>query len=192
MNKSLILIILASFFAFGQDEMKPWERLGLSKTEWMMIEDNKMPMSQVEFLLKSGIGISEYFKKPWVDLGLTEQKWIEKKRSGMSNYDIEIEAKSTNSEWKTEMKNGFNSEMNGMSENRENFLALLPGIQQFRAGSHTKGVIMASLAAGAITWCAAGSINNKRFEALPIFVILVPDIVWSYADYKISRKKKSK
>lgn len=189
--KNLIFLFLVCIgICYGQEQIEPWERLGLSKTEWIMIEENKMSMSQVEYLLKSGIGISEYFKKPWIELNMTEQKWIEKKRSGMSSYDIEIEAKANNTEWKTEMRSGFRSEMSGVSENAESFSALIPGVQQFKSGRVAKGIIMSSIALGAVTWCTAGSISNKRFNSLPVFAVLVPDIIWSFVDYKVSKRHK--
>lgn len=187
----LTFLFVCIAVCYGQEQIDPWERLGLSKTEWIMIEENHMPMRQVEFLLKSGIGISEYFKKPWVELNMTEQKWIDKKRSGMSSYDIEIEAKSSNAEWKTEMKTGFRSEMSGVSENAESFSALIPGFQQFKSRSVAKGIIMSTIALGAVTWCTAGSISDKRFNSLPVFAVLVPDIVWSYIDYKVTKRHKN-
>ncbi len=189
--KNLIFLFVCIAVCYGQEQIDPWEKLGLSKTEWIMIEQNHMPMSQVEDLLKAGIGISEYFKKPWVELNMTEQKWIEKKRSGMSSYDIEIEAKASNTEWKTEMKTGFRSEMSGVSENAKDFSALIPGFQQFKSRSVAKGIIMSSIALGAVSWCTAGSISNKHFNSLPIFAVLIPDIVWSYVDYKVSKRHKN-
>lgn len=191
MQKLIFLFFVCIAVCYGQEQIDPWERLGLSKTEWIMIEENHMPMNKVEDLLKAGIGISEYFKNPWVELNMTEQKWIEKKRSGMSSYDIEIEAKANNAEWKSEMKSGFRSEMSGVSENAESFSALIPGLQQFKSGSVAKGIIMSSIALGAVTWCTAGSISNKRFNSLPVFAVLIPDIVWSYIDYKISKRHKN-
>lgn len=191
MKKLIFLFFACIAVCYGQEQIDPWERLGLSKTEWIMIEENHMPMNKVEDLLKAGIGISEYFKNPWVELNMTEQKWIEKKRSGMSSYDIEIEAKANNAEWKSEMKSGFRSEMSGVSENAESFSALIPGLQQFKSGSVAKGIIMSSIALGAATWCTAGSISNKRFNSLPVFAVLIPDIVWSYIDYKISKRHKN-
>lgn len=191
MKKLIFLFFACIAVCYGQEQIDPWERLGLSKTEWIMIEENHMPINKVEDLLKAGIGISEYFKNPWVELNMTEQKWIEKKRSGMSSYDIEIEAKANNAEWKSEMKSGFRSEMSGVSENAESFSALIPGLQQFKSGSVAKGIIMSSIALGAVTWCTAGSISNKRFNSLPVFAVLIPDIVWSYIDYKISKRHKN-
>jgi hypothetical protein len=191
MKNLIFLFFVCVAICYSQEQIEPWERLGLSKTEWIMIEENHMSMSQVEDLLKAGISISEYFKKPWIELNMTEQRWVEKKRSGMSSYDIEIEAKAKNAEWETEMKSGFRSEMSGVSENAESFSALIPGFQQFKSGSVAKGVIMSSIALGAVTWCTAGSISNKRFYSLPIFAVIVPDVIWSYVDYKISKRHKN-
>ena len=190
--KYLLFLFLCSIaVCYGQEQIEPWERLGLSKTEWMMIEENRMPMKQVEYLLKSGIGISEYFKKPWVELNMTEQKWIEKKRSGMSSYAIENEAQASKAAWKTAMKSGFRSEMSGVSENAESFSALIPGVQQFKSRSVAKGIIMSSIALGAVTWCTASSISDKRFNSLPIFAVFVPDVIWSFVDYKVSKRRKN-
>lgn len=189
MKTSVLFILMLTFLCFSQEELQPWERLGLSITEWKMIEDNKMPMEQVEELLQAGIGISEYFQKPWLSLNMTEKEWIGKKRSGMSSYDIELQANAANAEWKDEMKSGFHTELSGMSGHGERFSALLPGYQQLKNKHKTRGIIMVSLAAGAVTWCTAGSIANKRFEAIPIACILVPDIIWSFIDYSVSKKK---
>jgi len=71
MKTSVLFILMLTFLCFSQEELQPWERLGLSITEWKMIEDNKMPMEQVEELLQAGIGISEYFQKPWINLNMT-------------------------------------------------------------------------------------------------------------------------
>lgn len=189
LRTALSIVILAFFMGSAQQDLEPWEKLGISKTEWKMIHDNKMPMGQVEDLLKAGIGISEYFKRPWEELGLTESKWIEKKRSGMSNYDIELEAKSSNAEWKTEMKDAFHSEMSSMPENLESLSAFLPGFQQYKNGKNVKGTFMVSIAATAVTWCVAGSARNKNFYALPLFTILLPDMIWSFVDYKVMKRQ---
>jgi hypothetical protein len=98
----LLCFVVASF---GQDDLKPWEKYGLSQTEWKMVQDNKIPTSKVEELLGAGISVGEYIKKPWKDLGLTEGDWIEKHRNGLSSYDIELEMNATGHAVKSDTAN---------------------------------------------------------------------------------------
>lgn len=200
MNRNLypsFLLILISFvsIAFSQDADKPWEKLGLSQIEWQMIIDNKIPDSKVQELLKTGIGIGEYVDKTWIKLNLTEEQWIAKRRSGLTNYDIELQNNTVSNKGalKAEMKSDFSSGGSGLSENRDAaFSLVLPGFEQLKNGKKVRGTIMAALAGGAITWCVTGSIINKRFEAIPLFGILVPDMVWSFIDFKVSERKNAK
>jgi hypothetical protein len=109
MNKIVVIAagILMCFFvaSFGQDNLKPWEKYGLSQTEWKMVQVNKIPTSKVEELLGAGISVGEYVKKPWEELGLTEGDWIEKHRNGLSSYDIELEMKATGRTVKSDTAN---------------------------------------------------------------------------------------
>jgi hypothetical protein len=95
----------------AQEAQKPWEQYGLSKTEWKMIQDNKISLDKVEELLKSGISISEYIDKPWVKFHLSEGAYINKRRSGLSAYDIEIERTSDRGTWKNDNKAALQSEV---------------------------------------------------------------------------------
>ena len=191
MNKHLfvLLILLISGTGIGQDDFKPWERLGLSQTEWKLIQENNIPVSKVEKLLKDGISIGEYIEKPWEGLEMKESKWAQKRRAGMTSYDIELEAKSKGQEWNGGVKEGFRSEIGTVSGSGEAFSSLLPGYQQLKAHRKASGIIMLSVAGGSLIWCTAGSIANKRFEGIPVVCVLVPDMVWSLIDFKIFKKK---
>lgn len=174
---------------YGQDENKPWEKLGLSQTEWRMITDNNMSMSKVEQLLKDGISIGEYFQKPWESLKMTEDRWIKKRRSGLTSYDIELGAQRDEKGWKKELKSDAGKDAHQLTENGEMFSSLcLPGYYQWQTNQKVKGSVMVSLAAGSLIWCTVGSIANKRFEVLPIVFVFVPDMVWSFIDYKIKKR----
>jgi len=188
------ILLLFNYLCSAQDESRPWERLGLSQTEWRLVNENNISMSKLEQLLKSGISVGEYIQKPWVPLGMTEEKWIKKRRAGLTSYDIELEATRGNSEeWKKTMNNDAARDMQQLSENRELFSSLfLPGYYQYNVGQKRKSYVMIGLAGGAVAWCAIGSIANKRFEVLPVAVIIVPDMVWSFIDYKIDKKNKKK
>lgn len=180
----LIIVILLSL-SFSQDPNKPWERLGLSQTEWKMIQDNHLPESKVEQLLKDGIGIAEYLQRPWVELNMSEVEWIKKRRSGMSNSDIESEVNAQNTRWEKEIQKDTRSDMKAISRNGEQFKALfLPGMYQFQHKRPVQGSVMVTLAASSVLWCTAGSISKKKFQAIPVFALLVPDMIWSFIDYK--------
>jgi hypothetical protein len=191
-----VLILLSSYasMCFAQEIDKPWERLGLSQTEWKMILDNNLSMSKVEQLLKCGIGIGEYFRKPWEKVHLSEEKWIKKRRSGLTDYDIELEA-STREETRSDknVQKQHTTDIEPGSSNGELFKSLfLPGLYQWQTHQKLKSTLMFSAVAGSVIWCAAGSIANKQFEVIPVAFVLVPDMVWSFIDYKIKKRNESK
>ncbi len=177
------------FISAKAQEDWPWLKYGLSQTEWKMITDNEIPIPKVEELLQIGVDIGEYVRKPWADLGMSEKDWLSKRRSGLSSYDIELEARKNRNHWSDDVKSGIHSDFRGVSRNGDLVSSLfLPGYQQLRAERPVKGSVMASLAVGALAWCVAGSIRNEEFQVLPIGVVLIPDMLWSMIDFKINRK----
>ncbi|NLG19361.1 MAG: hypothetical protein GX556_18730 [Fibrobacter sp.] len=194
MKKTIILSLMVFFSALeirSQDDNKPWERLGLSQTEWMLIEEHNISMHKLEQLLKDGIGVGEYIQKPWEKLGMSESKWMAKRRSGLTNYDIELESGAQIGDWKVDNKDGFRSEITEITRHGEAFSSLfLPGYQQLKSGDKVTGRIMVSLAGGAALWCVVGSVANRRFEVIPVVGIIVPDMIWSYIDYKVKDRLK--
>jgi hypothetical protein len=189
-----IVVLSLQMPLFSQDDPRPWERLGLSLTEWKLITDSNMPMSKVESLLKAGIGISEYFEKPWEPLGLSEAKWIAKRRSGLTNYDIEQAVRMANNDTIMQPPSTPNTtfiDFKRPGETRELASALLlPGLQQYRYKAIKRGRVMVSLAAVSVVGTVAWSIGVKQFMPVPLLVILLPDMGWSYVDHKIRLKKK--
>ena len=189
MNWQSFAVLIFSFWVVTYSQEKPWERLGLSETEWKQIQEYQIPMSKVEKLLRSGIGICEYVEKPWEDLELSESQWIGKRRSGMTEYDIELEAQSKNRERKSDAGKEIRSEFTSFSGSGDAFSSLfVPGYQQLKQKRTIQGILMTSLAGGALLWCSGASIARRRFEVLPVIVILVPDMVWSFVDFKVYRK----
>jgi hypothetical protein len=204
MKRFSLLSALLLFFCLiplrAQDDLKPWERLGLSVTEWKLIQDNKMPMSKVEELLGVGIGISEYFTRPWERLGMTEARWIAKRRSGLTSYDIEQMAlvqekkeQRTDTLTKEEREASIAFVQDERSkENRELFASFfLPGVVQAREHQKVRAGFMIGFAAGSIAGCTVLSIANKQFTPIPLFVILVPDMIWSYIDHQCYRRSRT-
>lgn len=191
----LILLFFSTFPLHAQDDSRPWERLGLSITEWNMIQDNNLPMKKVEELLKAGIGISEYFDQPWIEISLTEEQWIAKRRNGLTSYDIELEAKTIAPNSKAtdnaaEVNASF-QEYDRSAETRQKFASFfLPGCMQIKRGDKGKGAIMATLAVGSIAGCVGWSIAEKNFVSLPLFAIVIP-MTWSIIDHSLYQKKNS-
>jgi hypothetical protein len=193
-QKTVIFIVLIGictvFTVQSQELQKPWEQYGLSKTEWQMIKDNKIPLKKVEELLKSGISISEYIDKPWVKFHLSEKAYINKRRSGLSAYDIELEQTSDRGTWKNDNKKTLHSEVSSSSGNRDLLISfVLPGYQQFRIHHKWRGRIMTSIAVGSVVGSVYLSIADRTVEATPIFIILVPDMFWSMLDFKIGKER---
>jgi len=186
------ILLLLSYFCSAQDESRPWERLGLSQTEWRLVNENNISMAKLEQLLKSGISVGEYIQKPWEQLGLNEEKWMKKRRSGLTSYDIELEATLGNTqEWKTNMNTDAARDLHQLSESGELFSSLfLPGYYQYNVGQKRKSYMMIGLAGGAVAWFTIGSIANKRFEVAPVALVIIPDMIWSFIDYKIDKKNK--
>lgn len=190
---TLFICCLFSGLIFAQDELNPWEKLGLSKTEWRLINENNIKMSKVEELLKAGISIGEYIQKPWLPLNLSESSWINKRRSGMTSYDIELENQPSDTNWKKDYNNDAGKDLRHMRGNGEKFSSLfLPGRYQFRNDHKLKGTSMVGLAGGSILWCTIGSIASKKFDAIPICVLLIPDMIWSFVDYKIEKRNEQR
>jgi hypothetical protein len=143
-----------------------YEKLGLSEAEWGMVLDAHMPLSKVNFLLKSGISIAEYFRSPWTDLNLSESEWIAKRKSGLSDNDMRT--------------------VKSAPRERAPYIGafFLPGCFQLARGQHAKGWIMAGVAVGCISLSVAHSLTSKKFQPLGLF-LLVPDMIASGIDIGI-------
>ncbi|MBN1127371.1 MAG: hypothetical protein JXA71_00185 [Chitinispirillaceae bacterium] len=172
------------------DEPKPWEKYGLSQTEWKMIKDNNIPLSKVEELLKAGISISEYVEQPWKKLSLSERQYIQKRRSGLTAYDIELEQTSKHGGWKDENRDVLDSEVGAFSGSKGLALSFaLPGYQQYRLKHRWRARVMSALAVGSVAASVIITCADGAFEGTPLFVILVPDMFWSFIDFKFTQSK---
>jgi hypothetical protein len=176
----------------GQDAIKPWEKYGISQSEWKMTKDNNISEEKLKVILSSGISVTEFCQKPWKNLGLRETDWMDKRRAGMSEYDIELEAQSNRTGYRQDNKNTMKSENNSVASKQSPGLFtsfILPGYQQQRIGQKTRGRIMSGLAIGFIACSFVGSVAEGGFEPIPL-LLLVPDMFWSLFDYKITLKKR--
>lgn len=188
----LMFLCLAFASSFGQSDVRPWEKYGLSQSEWKLVQDNNISMDKVQTLLSAGISIGEYCKKPWKGLGLTEGEWIEKRRAGLTAYDIELEAKSKH-RFKTDSTTSAPSGYSSFSSGKNQFISfIIPGFQQLRLKQKTRGTIMMGLAVTALATCFAGAVVEDRFEARPLYFVLAPDMLWSFIDFKITLGRTNK
>jgi hypothetical protein len=195
--KRLSFVIVALFAGFtyisparAADDLKPWEKFGLSQTEWKMILDNRIPEAKIHELLQAGIGIGEYVARPWEKLGLSEREWIAKRRSGLTNYDIELEAGAYRRSAATDSNKSIPPEVPQVSESKGLFVAFaVPGLQQARLGEKWRSRIMGGVAIGSVAGCLIGSIAKGGFEPIPL-CFLVPDMFWSFFDYKVAVAKR--
>ena len=182
----VLLFLCLAFASFGQSDTRPWEKYGLSQSEWKLIQDNKISRDKAQTILSAGISIGEYCKKPWKAIGLTEGEWIEKRRAGLTSYDIALEVKSSR-RWKADTTTAAPSGYASYSSGSNQLISLvIPGFQQLRLKQTTRGRIMIGLAVGSLAACFAGAVIDNRFEARPLYFVLAPDMLWSFVDFKIS------
>lgn len=192
--KTLVFCICAFIFVAQaqQDEITPWEKLGISKTEWLLIQDNKIPMSKVAELLTSGIGIGEYVEKPWLRLEMSESKWISKRRSGLTQDEIERKVRHHKPEmsWKELNKENAREDIVSVSKHGEKFSSLfLPGYQQNRNGRVVSRNLMVGFTGASIAGCVAWSVAGQKFQPIPIFAITIPTMVWSFVEHGAYSRK---
>jgi hypothetical protein len=187
----VLMFLCLALASFGQgSDARPWEKYGLSQTEWKMIQENHISRDKVQMLLSAGISLGEYCKKPWTGLGLTEGDWIEKRRAGLTSYDIELEAKAGRAGRRSTIDTAAPAALSGYasySSGSNQLIGLLvPGFQQLRLKQTTRGRIMVALAVGSLAACFAYAVIEDRFEPRPLYFVLAPDMLWSFIDFRIS------
>jgi hypothetical protein len=157
-------------------DKETYERLGLSQTEWELVEDAGMSMEKVEELLKAGISISEYFEYPWLELGMTEKEWIERRRAGViSDHMIAARSEHEKSYWAV-VQNFF-----------------FPGFHQWKRRQYAKSFPMTGIALVSTLLFIfhadydEGAPGSNRH---PIYLMfLAGDMVWSSIDIGIQANK---
>lgn len=176
--KKLFLIVTLFSLALSETNLKEWERLGLSTTEWQLIRDNNMPIEKVESLLVIGVGISEYFERPWEGIGLTEEEWLHYRRKGLESLQVYYEVHPMVDQVPSEESIALETKLD--YKRFQGFF--LPGYCQWKADRKVLSVCQTSIAIGSITgtvvWCA----KAKDAYPIPILFIttLLPDMIWSF------------
>lgn len=181
------------FSVCAQDAVKPWEKYGISQSEWKMTKDNNISEDKLRVILSSGVSISEYCQKPWKKLGIKEAEWMDKRRAGMSSYDIELDTRSDRTSYKQDNKKMMRVDTASASVKQTPGLFasfVLPGYQQQKMGHKTRGKIMSGIAISCLAGCFVWSVaEGQGVQPIPLLII-VPDMFWSLLDYKFSIKKK--
>jgi hypothetical protein len=184
---SVVLVLLcAAFPSSGQSEIRPWEKYGLSQSEWKLVQENDISLDKVRTLLSAGIAIGEYCRQPWKRAGLTEGEWIEKRRAGLTAYDIELEARA-NRRFRVDTTIDVPSGYSVLSSGKNQLISFVfPGLQQLRLKQPVRGNIMAALAVAALAVCAAEAMTQDEFTGMSLYCVLAPTMLWSFIDFKIS------
>jgi hypothetical protein len=187
---AVLLFLCLAFSSSGQNEMRPWEKYGLSQSEWKLVQENDISMDKVRTLLSAGIAIGEYCLKPWKRIALTEGEWIEKRRAGLTTYDIELEAQSNRRRFKADTNAAAPSGYSLLSSGKNQLISFVfPGFQQLRLKQPVRGTIMAGLAIASLAVCAAEAMTQDEFTGMSLYCVLAPDMLWSFIDFKISLGK---
>jgi len=192
-NFGFLLCCCITVAACGQEGTKPWEKYGISQSEWKMTKDNNISEDKLKVILSSGISITEYCQRPWKKLGIKETEWMDKRRAGMSSYDIELDTKSDRNSFKQDNRKMLKVDTASESAKQTPGLFtsfVLPGYQQQKIGHKTRGKIMSGFAIGCLAGCFIWSVaGGQGIQPVPLLLI-VPDMFWSLFDYKFTMKKK--
>jgi hypothetical protein len=151
-------------------DIPEYERLGLSLTEWKMVQQNNMSMDKVKSLLRDGISVSEYFKQPWLELGLTESQWHANRRRGLSDEDMRgAHPKASSNQWAA-IQNFF-----------------VPGLHEWLRHEYVRASAMSGIAAASLAlYVIVPDKNDAKSKGFgypfPFLVILGADMLWSSLD----------
>lgn len=92
--KTLPLLLILFSMSYCQElfhqRLKPWEKLGLTSTEYKLARDSSLSDETIKKLISTGIEIDVYLSKPWEKYHIKECQWFALVRSGLSDEDIEL------------------------------------------------------------------------------------------------------
>lgn len=71
-------------------QLKPWEKLGLTSSEYKLARDSSLSEKLIKQIISTGIDIKTYLSKPWKKYNITACQWLSLKRSGLPDEDIEL------------------------------------------------------------------------------------------------------
>jgi hypothetical protein len=175
-NNNILLLLLVITAVTYASEMSDIDQLKLDPVEKALVEDSKMPVEKVQFLLDSEISLTEYFRYPWLHLGITEKEWFNQQKAGIIGQDTIISAKQIKrTEWAV-IQNFF-----------------IPGLHQYKRKQTGKGLAMTGIA---VSTLALYTFHRKdKASAFPAFdfpvylAILGADMFWSSIDIGVQIKR---
>jgi hypothetical protein len=190
--KIVLFIVILFSFCFSQsiEELKPWERLGITSKEYHECQLRSFPEDSIKYILKLGIMPSEYFQKPWQSLNIQLLEYFSYRKRGLSDDQIKTLLDTSD----VRLFSSHDTSFDRVESKTGIYLKslFLPGYMQrtcFKGSScydsqkskSTKMIVLGSISC--IT-TVAWSIKEKEFIPIPIFFILIPDMFWSYKNYK--------
>lgn len=174
-----VLLIFAMFCLSSSEEMRAWEKHGLTSTEWKIAHENKVSVETLDTLTSMGIHVTEYISSPWVKIGITRAQWFEYRSAGMNDSAImRINTKQTDTSIsKLDLSTDFNPE-------KKSALGLIPGYCQIKSGRKQLGTAQIIVAGTGVAGMVACSFIRPAAVPIPFLVMVVPVIPWSFATQK--------
>jgi hypothetical protein len=152
-----------------------YERLGLSLTEWNLVQQHHMSLDRVKSFLRDGISVAEYFREPWVSIGITEAQWFANRRRGLSDDDMRGQGRTASAgEWAF-IQNFF-----------------VPGLHQWIRHDYGKAAAMSGIAVVSLGLYAGLRDTKKNPKSIgfdypvPFLIILAGDMLWSSIDIGVT------
>ena len=176
--KSITFILVFVSVCISQDyftqNLKPWERLGITSKEYSIAQQNGMPEDSIKFLTRQGIGIIEYYSHPWDSIGVSRERWFEYRHLGYADDMIISDLDTAGEKFKVDFSQDFNPQ-------HKTALGLIPGYCQIKSGRNTLGraqIIVGSVGIAGVISCA---IFKPGAMPIPFLFCIVPVIPWSFA-----------
>lgn len=176
--KTVLLVITILSVPHAQEyftqQLKLWEKLGITSKEYAIAQQNGMPEDSIKFLTSQGIGIVEYYSHPWDSVGVSRERWFEYRHLGYTDKMITADLDTTGMKFRADFSQDFNPQ-------HKSALGLIPGYCQIKSGRKGLGraqIIVGSVGVAGVVSCA---IFKPGAMPIPFFLCIVPVIPWSFA-----------
>lgn len=170
----MILTVTPLVFSQSYDELKPWEKLGITSREWHEAQVRGFPDDSIKIVVSLGLTVSDWFKKPWERFGFTVEAYLAYRLKGYSDEDL---YKMQHPDTIEIVKSDFHADTRTVDKKLKSFL--FPGYYQFKEGRRKTAIFQWSvIGVGAI---ATIGVSVYREDFTPVFIVAtVPVMFWSY------------
>ena len=194
MKTLLITLMLLVSSALSQDtlleDLKPWEKLGISSKEYHECQLREFPEDSIKLILSYGINPIQFFKKPWVSINITLIEWMGYRKAGLTDQEIYLKLNPVLQPVNVQSK--LKIEWSNAEQKKEYSVKLqsllLPGYVQITSCPYKPqkitGIVMVSLAAVAIGSTIGWSVHEEYLMCYPMIGIMIPNMFWSYFNCK--------